>query len=73
MGFSGALFAMAGISWGKIGRFREMCKKCLPFIVITLIIPHINALIHVYCLFLGYLYGFILTEKLWLKRTTLKH
>lgn len=59
MGFSGVLFAIAGISWGRIGRFVEMCKRCLPFILITLFLPNVNALIHVYCLFLGYLYGLL--------------
>lgn len=57
MGCSGILFAIAGISWGRIHRFKGMCRKCLPFVLITFILPHVNALIHVYCLLLGYLYG----------------
>lgn len=57
MGFSGVLFAMAGISWGRVHRFRTMCRKCLPYILICLLIPHVNALIHVYCLMAGYLFG----------------
>lgn len=57
MGFSGVLFAMAGISWGRIHRFRQMCRKCLPYILVCLFIPHVNALIHVYCLMIGYLFG----------------
>lgn len=59
VGFSGVLFAVAGISWGNIGKFTLMCKKCAPFLLITLFIPHINALIHVYCLLAGYLYGLL--------------
>lgn len=57
MGFSGVLFAIAGVSWGRTGLFNEMCRRCLPLILITLFIPHVNAFIHTYCLFVGYLYG----------------
>ena len=57
MGFSGVLFSMAGISWGRTGRFIDMCRKCLPFVLITLLIPNVNALIHLYCLMAGYLIG----------------
>lgn len=57
MGFSGVLFAMVGISWGLIGRFKDMCKKCGPILLITLLVPHMNAYIHAYCLLFGYLYG----------------
>ena len=56
-GISGVLFAIVGISWGKVGKFKEMAKKCLPFIIICIFIPHVNAFIHLYCLLLGYAYG----------------
>ena len=57
MGFSGVLFAMVGISWGKIHRFRDMLKKNIWVLIIPAFLPHINFLIHLYCLLLGYLYG----------------
>ena len=57
MGFSGVLFAMAGISWGRTRLFGLMCRRCLPYILICVFMPHVNALIHIYCLMLGYLYG----------------
>ena len=57
MGFSGVLFAMVGISWGKIHRFRDMMRKNIWVLIIPAFLPHINFLIHLYCLILGYLYG----------------
>ena len=56
-GFSGVLFAIVGISWGKVHRFRDMLTKNIWFLIIPAFIPHINFLIHLYCLLLGYLYG----------------
>jgi hypothetical protein len=57
MGFSGIIFAMVGIAWGKAHRFREMLTKNFWFLIIPAFIPHVNFLIHLYCLLLGYLYG----------------
>lgn len=56
-GFSGVLFAMVGISWGKIHRFKDMMVRNKWILIIPAFIPHINFLIHIYCLLLGYLYG----------------
>lgn len=56
-GFSGVLFAMVGISWGKIHRFRDMIVRNKWILIIPAFIPHINFLIHIYCLLAGYLYG----------------
>lgn len=57
MGFSGVLFAMVGVSWGKIHRFRDMIWRNKWIIIIPAFLPHINFLIHLYCLMAGYLYG----------------
>lgn len=59
MGFSGVLFAMAGISWGKVGRFRGMIRKCIPVVAVTAFIPHVNVAIHIYCMLVGYLFGLL--------------
>ena len=56
-GFSGVLFAMVGIAWGRVGRFREMFSRNKWFLIIPAFIPHINFLIHLYCLLLGYAYA----------------
>ena len=56
-GFSGVLFAMVGISWGKIHRFKDMVTRNKWILIIPAFLPHINFLIHIYCLFMGYLYG----------------
>ena len=57
MGFSGVLFAMVGISWGKIHRFKEMLRRNWWVLILPAFLPHINFLIHFYCLVAGYLYG----------------
>lgn len=58
MGFSGVLFAMVGISWGKTHRFKDMMVRNKWILIIPAFIPHINFLIHIYCLLFGYLYGY---------------
>lgn len=57
LGYSGALFAMVGISWGRIGRFRDMLCRNKWILIIPAFLPHINFLIHLYCLLAGYIYG----------------
>lgn len=68
MGFSGVLFAMAGVKWGKyIWRLtdkkqqRVFTKKfmlqVLPFALVGVVIPHISWCIHLYCLLMGFVYG----------------
>lgn len=56
-GFSGVLFAIVGISWGKVERFGEMVWRNKWFLIIPFFIPHINAFIHLYCMLAGYLWG----------------
>ena len=62
MGFSGVLFAMVGISWGRIHRFRDMMRRNWWVLIIPAFLPHINFLIHIYCLLVGYLYGHFAPE-----------
>ena len=57
MGFSGVLFAMVGISWGKVHRFKDMVRRNKWILFIPAFFPHVNFLIHLYCLMAGYLYG----------------
>lgn len=70
VGFSGVLFAIAGIKWGvycknlvDAGRWferealLEFARKALPFALIGIIIPHINWCLHLYCLLAGFVYG----------------
>ena len=56
-GFSGVLFAIVGMSWGRVHRFRDMLWRNKWFLVIPIFIPHVNALLHVYCLIAGWLVG----------------
>lgn len=57
MGFSGVLFAMVGITWGRIDAFKRMFLKNKWYLIIPFFIPNINAFIHVYCLLFGFAYG----------------
>ena len=67
MGFSGILFAIVGISWGRVGRFKEMILRNKWFLIIPVFIPHVNAFIHLYCMLLGYLFGVYYPQrKYWL-------
>ena len=64
MGYSGVLFVMVGISWGKIHRFRDMIYRNKWFLILPAFLPHVNFLIHIYCLIAGYLYGTLCDKKL---------
>lgn len=70
VGFSGVLFAIAGIKWGVYCRHsfrysREKGRaaalgfvcKVLPFALAGALIPHINWCLHLYCLLAGFVYG----------------
>ena len=57
MGFSGMLFAIVGMSWGRVGRFKDMIWKNKWFLLIPLFLPHVNGLLHLYCLVAGWLIG----------------
>lgn len=57
MGFSGVLFAIVGMSWGRVHRLRDMVWRNKWFLVIPVFLPHVNALLHVYCLLAGYFFG----------------
>ena len=70
VGFSGVLFAIAGIKWGVYCRqfvlaghwfereaLAEFSKKALPFAVLGIFIPHVNWCLHLYCLLAGFVYG----------------
>lgn len=56
MGLSGFLFAAFGCMWGKTGRWKDATKKVIPFILITMVMPNVNGLLHFYCFLLGYLF-----------------
>lgn len=56
-GFSGVLFAIVGMSWGRVHGFKDMIWRNKWFLIIPVFIPHVNALLHIYCLVCGYLWG----------------
>ena len=64
MGFSGVLFVTVGISWGKIRAFRDMIWKNKLYLIIPAFLPHINFLIHIYCIIAGYMVGSLLFSRL---------
>lgn len=57
MGLSGFLFASFGILWGRTGRWKDAFIKAMPFIVLTMIIPRTNGLLHLWCFWFGYILG----------------
>lgn len=59
MGFSGVLFAVLGMSWGRVRRFKDMIWRNKWFLVVPLFLPHVNGVIHIYCLVVGYFVGWI--------------
>lgn len=63
MGFSGILFAMVGMSWGRINQFRNMIWRNKWFLIIPPFLPHVNFLIHIYCMLFGYLAGTVYCVK----------
>ena len=69
MGFSGVLFAIVGMSWGKVKRFRDMLWKNKWWLVIPMFIPHVNALLHIWCLLGGFLVGYFWRDSLLPKGT----
>ena len=68
-GFSGVLFAIVGMSWGRVRRFKDMLWKNKWWLVIPIFIPHVNALLHIWCLFGGFLVGYIWRDNLLPKGT----
>ena len=58
-GFSGVMFVLVGMSWGKINRFYDMFWRNKWILIIPFFIPNINALLHLYCLVLGFAFGYL--------------
>lgn len=72
MGCSGVLFAVIGIKWGMVAKWKEMWRKCWLFFVITAFIPNVAFLFHLYCITVGYAFGYsLLIYRLWQKAKTL--
>lgn len=54
VGMSGMLFAMFGIMWGRTGMKWKCAKAGLPVILVMMLIPNVNGLLHLYCYVIGY-------------------
>ena len=57
MGFSGVLFAIVGMSWGSVRKFKDMLWRNKWWLLLPLFLPHVNGLLHLYCLVAGYAVG----------------
>lgn len=67
-GCSGTLFAIVGIKYGLYGNLNYMLKKTWWVLLIPLFIPNIAGLFHIYCILLGFMYGWCKgTYCLWLR------
>lgn len=58
-GMSGMLFAMFGIMWGRTGMARECAKTGLPVILVMMLIPNVNGMLHLYCYAAGFMIGLL--------------
>lgn len=59
LGLSGFLFAAFGCMWGSTGRWKDALRVALPFIVCTMIVPHVNGLLHLYAFLMGYIFEYL--------------
>lgn len=57
MGMSGFLFAIIGLKCGVKGIGVKMVKAFLPFFVVSLFIPNVAFLYHLYCISVAYAIG----------------
>lgn len=64
VGFSGVLCGMIGVKWGEwikgcnnIAAYWTFGKRVLPWMVVGVVVPHINWSIHLYCVMVGLAYG----------------
>lgn len=55
VGLSGFLFAVFGLMWGKANRLYDATKTAAPIIIVSMLLPHVNGLLHLYAFALGYL------------------
>lgn len=62
LGLSALLFAHIGSTWAPSRGFTPMCRKVLPFAVLVGLLPGVNLLIHIYALFLGYLFSLFFSK-----------
>lgn len=58
MGLSGYIFAELGLMWGNTERWKDAIKKVLPIILVTMLIPNINGLLHFYAFFIGLMFSY---------------
>lgn len=55
LGLSGFLFAMFGLMWGKVNKPMLAIKTAAPIIIVTMLLPNVNGLLHLYSYVMGYL------------------
>lgn len=61
-GLSGLLICAVGMEWGRYGMLLKMMRHVgLPLVVFGLV-PHVNMLLHLWCLMAGWMYGFLFAE-----------
>lgn len=60
MGLSGFLFAYFGMEWGKVrGRYALKIYKPLLLILITMLIPNVNGMLHLYTFVIGCVFSYL--------------
>lgn len=61
-GMSGMLFAMFGLMWGQTGLAWRCAKTGLPVILVMMLLPNVNGLLHLYCYTAGYIAGMLVKQ-----------
>lgn len=62
VGLSGLLFALFGIMWGETGLLWKCVKTGVPVIIIMMLFPNVNGLLHLYCYMAGFIIGLIVRK-----------
>lgn len=62
VGLSGVILAAIGIMWGKTGRFWDAFCVVMPFIVLTMLMPGVNGILHLWAYMIGFIIGRIITK-----------
>lgn len=62
VGMSGFIFAVFGLMWGRVGFRKELITKVLPIIIVSMLIPNVNGLIHFYAFAFSFIYSWLYTK-----------
>lgn len=59
VGLSAFLFSVFGIMWGRVGFRKQLFTNVLPIIVVSMLLPNVNGLIHFYAFAFSFIYSWL--------------